>query len=527
MTFSRRTFLKGAVGTAVIPTLGGCLAATAGPFQHGVASGDPLHDRVILWTRITPQALVATAADYQWRIATDPDMRSLVAEGEGSTHAERDFTVKRDVAGLQPNTTYYYQFSHEGWRSEIGRTKTLPQGHIDHLRIGFTSCAWFTQGYFNVYRALAKRQDLDVILHLGDYIYEFGAFIQNPVLINRSHNPNHPIVTLQDYRTRHAQYKTDADLKEAHRQHPFITVWDDHESADNSYHDGANNHDPETQGDWETRRAAAIQAYFEWMPIRETGLDENDEQLVYRNFRFGNLLNLSMLDTRLVGRDKQAVIGDLVTINDPDRRLLGVTQEQWLFNQLSAAQQDNITWKVLGQQVMMGQLLAGAISLNMDQWDGYPAARQRLYDHIKQNGISNLCVLTGDIHSSWANDLQEDPFASSEILGVEFVTPAVTSFCIPVKPVADKLAAEVLKHSPHMHHVDLFHRGYVMLDITHERTQAEWHYVKSVDIPAKDYFAKAFVTQAGNPGLVEVFDVSAPKPSSPFAPVLGPLDKVI
>lgn len=527
MTVSRRTFIKGAVGTVVIPTLPGCLATTSGPFQHGVASGDPLSDRVILWTRLSPQLLPAISLDFDWRVATDANMTELVREGTGSSYAARDFTVKLDVDGLQPATTYYYQFSHAGWRSEIGRTKTLPLGQIEHLRIAFTSCSWFTQGYFNVYKAIAKRPDLDVVLHLGDYIYEYGALTQNPLLINRSHQPNHHIVTLQDYRTRHAQYKTDPDLKEAHRQHPFITVWDDHESADNSYHDGANNHDPETQGDWESRRAAAIQAYFEWMPIRETGLDENDDQLVYRNFRFGNLLNLTMLDTRLVGRDKQASLVDLTTINDPTRTLLGAQQEQWLFQQLSAAQQDNITWKVLGQQVMMGQLLAGTIAFNMDQWDGYPVARQRIYDHLKQNGISNFCVLTGDIHSSWANDLQEDPLAGSEILGVEFVTPAVTSFCIPVKPLADKLAQTVLQTMPHMHHVDLFHRGYVLMDITHERTQAEWHYVKSVDRPAGDYFARAFVTQAGNPGLVESFSETPAKASSVFAPVLSPLEKVI
>lgn len=527
MTFSRRTFIKGAVGTAVMPVLSGCLATTSGPFQHGVASGDPLTDRVILWTRITPQNLVAINAEYAWRIASDADMQSILLEGSGTTSSERDFTVKIDATGLQANTTYYYQFSHAGWRSDIGRTKTLPQGQIEHLRIAFTSCSWFTQGYFNVYRALAKRQDLDVILHLGDYIYEYGALTQNPLLINRTHSPNYHIVSLQDYRTRHAQYKTDADLKEAHRQHPFITVWDDHEAADNAYADGANNHDPETQGDWEARRSAAIQAYFEWMPIRETALDANEDQLVYRNFRFGNLLNLSMLDTRLLGRDKQASLGDLTTIADPDRTLLGETQEAWLFDQLNSAQQDNITWKMLGQQVMMGQLLAGTIVINTDQWDGYPTARQRLYDHIKQNGITNLCVLTGDIHSSWAIDLQEDPFTASAILGVEFVTPAVTSFCIPVKSLADQLAGELLQQSPHMHHVDLYHRGYVMLDITHERTQAEWHYVKSVNIPAGDYFARAFVTYAGNPGLVESFTASSAKAASAFAPSLGPLDKII
>lgn len=527
MSVSRRSLLKGAVGTAVLPALSGCLAANGGAFQHGVASGDPLSDRVIVWTRVTPQTLPALTLEVAWRIATDHHLLDVVQEGIATTQDARDFTVKLDISGLQPGTTYYYQFTHAGWHTDIGRTKTLPAGPTEHLRIAFTSCSWFTQGYFNVYNAIAKRPDLDVVLHLGDYIYEYGALTQNPLLINRSHQPNRHIVSLQDYRTRHAQYKTDPDLREAHRQHPFITVWDDHESADNAYQDGANNHHPDTQGDWATRRAAAIQAYFEWMPIRETGLDANADQLVYRNFRFGDLLNLTMLDTRLVGRDKQASIGDLTTIADPDRTLLGAQQEQWLFEQLSAAQQDNITWKMLGQQVMMGQLLLGTIALNMDQWDGYPVARQRIYDYLKQHDIKNFCVLTGDIHSSWANDLQEDPLASSPILGVEFVTPAVTSFSIPVKPVADKLAQAVLQTMPHMHHVDLYHRGYVLMDITHERTQAEWHYVKSVDFPAGDYFARAFITLAGDPGLKESPNPTPSKSSSPLAPALGPLERVV
>ncbi|MCG8668712.1 MAG: alkaline phosphatase D family protein [Pseudomonadales bacterium] len=521
MSLSRRSLFKAAAGGATlasVTSLQGCLGSIEGPFKHGVASGDPLADRVILWTRITSEELTTDPLAYEWWVAADSEMKEIVLQGSGSTGPERDYTVKLDVSGLEPNTTYYYQFAHGEWRSQIGRTKTLPMGSVEHVRLAFTSCSWYTAGYFNVYRTISEYQDIDAVLHLGDYIYEYGNDLVNPFLVNRLHSPAHHIVSLQDYRMRHAQYKTDPDLMEAHRQHPFITIWDDHESANNSYDNGAENHE-EDQGPWPVRRANAIRAYFEWMPIRETGLDHNQDQLVYRNFRFGDLLNLSMLDTRLVGRDKQAVPGDLITINDPTRSLLGDAQQAWLFDQMANAQADGVTWKVLGQQVMMAQLAAGYVSLNMDQWDGYPVARQQLFDFIKSEGIDNFCVLTGDIHSSWANDIQEDPFTNTEILGVEFVTPGVTSPSIPVKPVSDRLSAELVKNMPHMHHVDFFHKGHVLLDITKDHIQGEWYYAESVNKTADSFFAKAYRANVSGGGLSEVAEPSLGKSAAAFAPM--------
>ena len=530
MSLTRRSLFKAAAGTATlasVTSLQGCLGSIEGPFKHGVASGDPLSDRVILWTRITPEELTLAPLSYEWRVATDPNMETIVATGVSTTSSERDYTVKEDVTGLSPNTTYYYQFSHGDWRSQIGRTKTLPIGSIDHVRMAFTSCSWYTAGLFNVYRSIAEHQDIDVVLHLGDYIYEYGNdLIVNPLLVNRLHSPAHHTVTLQDYRMRHAQYKTDLDLMEAHRQHPFITIWDDHESANNSYNGGAENHHDD-QGSWPERRSAAIQAYFEWMPIRETGLDQNNDQLVYRNFRFGDLVNLSMLDTRLVGRDKQVIPGDLISINDPTRTLLGDSQESWLFDQLESAQESGVVWKVLGQQVMMAQFAAGYVALNMDQWDGYPVARQKIFDFIKEKGVDNFCVLTGDIHSSWANDLQEDPFTNTDILGVEFVTPGVTSPSIPVKPVSDALSSELVKNMPHMHHIDFFHKGHVLLDITKDHIQGEWYYAESVNKPAGSLFTKAYRANTGGGGLSEVTEPSAPKEAAPFAPELLVADRYI
>ena len=524
MGVTRRSFIKGAAGTAgvaSIPLLPGCAASSGNPFLHGVASGDPLIDGVILWTRITPYDAIGDVATidaypdvlaYRWVIAEDPQLQTIVLEGEGETTPQRDFTVKVDVAGLAPGTTYYYRFESQGWASDTGRTKTLPVGHVDHLRIAFTSCSNWEYGYFNAYGALAKRPDLDVVLHLGDYLYEYGNGNYASLKVDRLHEPAHEIVTLQDYRQRHAQYKTDEFLQEAHRQNPFITVWDDHESANDSYATGAENHTESTEGDWLVRRANAIQAYFEWMPIRENGVDRFGDQLIFRDFRFGDLIDLLMLDTRLYARTQPATIGDLSVLLDESHTLLGEEQEQWLFDKLSASKEDGISWRILGQQVMMAQLAAGAIGFNMDQWDGYPLCRDRLFSHLMDNDINNFVVLTGDIHSSWANDLAPNPFDTSRYdresgagaIGVEFVTPAVTSPGIDDYYLAFAASFALKNALPHMQMVDFFRRGYVLLDITHERIQAEWHWLHTINKKTKrTFFARAYETRSGDPALVK------------------------
>lgn len=548
MSVTRRSFLKGAAGAAGVaslPVLPGCVAEAADdPFLHGVASGDPLTDRVILWTRITPytaEGFQATpdeypaAINYRWVVAQDPYMTSIVLEGEGETSPDRDFTVKVDVAGLQPGTTYYYRFESQGWASDTGRTKTLPVGHVERLRIAFTSCSNWEGGFFNVYGAIAKRDDLDVVLHLGDYIYEYGTGGYGSNGANRQHEPAHEILTLADYRERHAQYKTDEYLREAHRQNAFITVWDDHESANDAYAEGAENHSEETEGNWFERRSAAVKAYFEWMPIREKGLDGYGDQLIYRDFRFGDLIDLMMLDTRLYSRSEQAVIGDVGTLLNPDHKLLGDEQEQWLFDKLTQSQVDGTSWRLLGQQVMMAQLAAGGIGFNMDQWDGYPACRERLFNHVIDNEIDNFVVLTGDIHSSWANDLAPQPFNVSQYdresgagaIGVEFVTPGVSSPGIEDYYLAFAASFALKNSLPHMKLVDFFHRGYVLMDITHERIQAEWHWVRSVrrktDI---GFFARAFQTWNGQPGLQRVDEKTQSRRDAPaLAPVLTAAEK--
>ena len=273
-------------------------------FAHGIASGDPTRDSVILWTRVN----TADARDTvraKWTVASDPGMKDIRRFGRVETNHRRDFTVKIDARGLRPAATYYYQFEAGGVKSPVGRTRTLPDKSVDRLRLAFASCANYPHGYFNAYARIAARDDLDFVLHLGDYIYEYklGDYADAALEGQRDVVPTQEIVTLADYRLRYALYRTDPDLQEVHRQHPFITVWDDHETANNSWRDGAENHNPdEGEGKWRVRRRGAVQAYNEYMPIRS---DSPSDDRIYRTFRFGDLADILMLDTRLHGRDQQ------------------------------------------------------------------------------------------------------------------------------------------------------------------------------------------------------------------------------
>jgi alkaline phosphatase D len=534
MSFNRRRFMQYLAGiTLASPHLGMSLTRAGlgpqlkqGPFQHGVASGDPLHDRVILWTRITPDERHDGVVPVQWQMATDPEMRSVVADGITHTSAERDFTVKLDPQGLQAGTTYYYRFKALGHHSPIGRTKTLPVDHVERLRIAFTSCANYPYGYFNVYGMIAQRHDLDVVLHLGDYIYEYAnGTYGDGTPYDRIPQPNKEIVTLDDYRQRFAQYRRDPDLQEAHRQHPFITVWDDHEVANDAWSGGAENHNPELgEGDWLDRRHAAVQAYYEWIPIRQ--VDANDPLRSYRRFRFGNLLDLIMLDTRLYGRDQQAANDQDPAIDDPARSLLGTAQEAWFLQQLSQSQADATRWRVVGQQVMFGQLLVGGDIFNVDQWDGYRASRQRVLQHLREGGIDNTVILTGDIHSSWAMDIAEDPYDARDYaaetgqgsLAVEFVTPAVTSPALEDPVQAAVTATYVEYGNPHMKFVELFKRGYVLLDIDHRRTQAEWYHAATITEPGNyvESLAAMFQTLDTSNHLIPADAPTTPHPQPPL-----------
>jgi len=536
MAISRRDFLSClAIAGGAAPAL--ALARPFAPFAadadrvvfaHGVASGDPLRDRVILWTRVTPRD-VARKLDVRWIIARDPALRHEVDSGKVHADAGSDFTVKVDVERLDPGETYYYRFHSEGAKSPIGRTRTLPHGRPERLRLAVASCSNYPFGFFNAYALIARRADLDAVLHLGDYLYEYrnGTFGDGAAIM-RVPQPDRETVSLADYRLRHATYKSDPDLQEAHRQHPFITVWDDHESANDAWKDGAENHQPETEGDWRLREARSIRAYNEWMPIRSR---EPGDARIFRRFRFGNLAELTMLDTRLFGRDRQAASpADTATINDPARQLLGERQERWLFRHLSDSQADGVRWRLVGQQVMMAQLSLdfGATIANPDQWDGYRPARERVFDHLREHRIRDLVVLAGDIHSSWGSDLTSNPFDFSSYdpatgtgaVGVEFIAPGVTSpFLFPDTPAGAAQAAAAAQQlraiSPHVKWIELFRRGYLLLDIDYERVQGEWYYLRSVrERNLNEDFGAAFFCAAGTHHLVQASGPSAPRADS-------------
>lgn len=330
-------------------------------FRHGVASGDPLADRVILWTRVTPREDTAGPIPVTVTVARDAAFLDPVARFETVADAQRDFCVKQDATGLQAGRWYYFRFSVGDQRSPVGRTRTLPAADrfVDRARFAVVSCANISHGYFSVYKTLAEHGDLDFVLHLGDYLYEYGIGEYGEVP-DRDPIPAHEMVTLQDYRRRHAQYKGDADLQAVHQQYPMIVIWDDHETANDSYQDGAENHQPLTEGDWSTRKNIARRVYFEWMPIREQSRE--DFATIYRRFRFGDLIDLNMLDTRLEGRDEPLSVPFDPARNDSERRLISDTQMQWLLEGLSAS---TAHWRFIGQQVMFAQLnIAEIPSLN-------------------------------------------------------------------------------------------------------------------------------------------------------------------
>lgn len=476
-------------------------------FSHGVASGDPLADGVILWTRLSPES--GDAVESFFEVALDPEFDMRVAADYLDSNPERDQTIKLDVAGLQPGTTYYYRFYALGRVSPIGRTRTAPAGGVDRVRFAVCSCSSLAHGYFHAYRRVAERPDLDLVVHLGDYIYEYGTGQYGEV---RDYEPPTEIVSLDDYRARYAQYRRDPDLQELHRQHPMVAVWDDHESANNAYRDGAENHDM-TEGDWEERKAAVFRAYAEWMPLREGA-----QAVIYRALPYGDLMHLIMLDTRLTGRDEQPDdLGDPELLDDPDRQLLGMEQEAWLTDELAGA---SAQWKIVGQQVVMAEVILGEGPFNQDQWDGYRAARGRFYDRAEASG--NVVVLTGDIHSSWAFDLAADPAGGYDpadgtgSVGVEFVAPAISSPGFPFNA-----AAALLATNPHLKWIDVDQRGYVLVDVDSERVQASWWFVEDVESTAggAEVLGAVWAVRDGTNFLVEE-DSPAEPPADP--PPLAP-----
>ncbi len=462
-------------------------------FSHGVASGDPLHDRVILWTRVTFAKPPTEAVEVFWEVAKDADFADRVAAGTTKTSAERDWTVKVDAEGLQAGTRYHYRFWLQGRSSDIGRTLTTPTGPSEKLRFAVCSCARYSSGYYIGYGAIAARDDIAAVLHLGDYIYESdggGGF--------RPNDPPHACATLQDYRLRYARQRTDGDLQVMHQRHPMIAVWDDHEVANNGYKSGATQfgHDEKTHGPWEKRKAAGMQAWHEWMPVR----DQADGR-IWRAFSYGDLLDLVMLDTRYWGRQRQETRDEKKKINAPARTLMGADQETWLAEQVTTGKG---RWVVVGQQVMCAPLKLGDLVLNPDQWDGYPASRKRMFDAFDSRKTKSAIVLAGDIHSSWANELVGDPkgytAGSNKAHGVEFVAPGITS-SFP-DSIPESVVETGVKSNPHIRWFELGSKGFIVLELTEKRAQADWYFYKDIKKKeTKPAFATALYVEHGKSAL--------------------------
>ncbi|MCU4441490.1 alkaline phosphatase D family protein [Acinetobacter pittii] len=516
---------------------------TQADFLHGVASGDPLQDKVILWTRLTPVDLNARLR-VTWEIATDDQFKQNLKTGTVQTNKTDDFTVKVDATGLQAGMTYYYRFRFGSKVSPVGQTKTLP---VTTNKVSFAvcSCSNYPAGYFYVYREMAK-QNVDVVIHLGDYIYEYGAdgyATEDAAKLGRTlpSDNNKEIIKLDDYRKRYALYRQDKDLQAVHQRHPFIVIWDDHELANDTWREGAENHQS-NEGPFLERKLAALQAYFEWMPIRP--VSSTDHLNIYRQFNFGSLVQLTMLDTRIIARDKQLEYKDYMIasgldaqkfqadLTDPKRTLMGYTQRGWLVDKLK---QSTATWNVIGQQVLMskmwipaellaslGQITSGGTSpdtlakmtaqitelvtlklrleqgdptltvqekarvttlvpYNLDAWDGYYAEREFLYDKLAEFN-KKIIVLAGDTHNAWTSYLYSQ---KGEYIGVELATSSVSSpglekyLSIPLTQLQQfEFAFTTLIDE--LAYCNLNQRGYLMVTLDDKQVLSDWIFVDSI-----------------------------------------------
>ncbi|ELU8560415.1 alkaline phosphatase D family protein [Vibrio parahaemolyticus] len=534
MSLSRRDFMKVVSSTAVATGLIGCGSddneSVAVSFEHGVASGDPTQTQVIIWTRVTT---AASYVDVSWQVASDMEFSNVVQSGVFTTDTGRDFTVKVDVQNLNANSQYYYRFMVGEMMSEVGQTQTLPEDGVEKASMAVVSCANYPAGYFHVYREILNQHEqspFDVVLHLGDYIYEYGAggyANEDAAALGREPSKGTECITLDDYRKRYAQYRQDADLQALHAKLPMIAVWDDHELANDTWKNGAENHQDD-EGSFIDRRAAAAAAWTEWLPVRENTFSN---MLIYRQFSFGNLVNLMMLDTRFVGRDKpldyfslsaptmEAIGGLVAQSRSADRELLGTEQLAWLMNEFNT---HDAKWNVLGQQVLMSRMelpssvmtamfqlftsteekkteallavntaitgyladpSADPISLpyNLDAWDGYYVEREKVYQLAKASSGNFVC-LAGDTHNAWASELKD---VSNNPIGVEFATSSVSSPGLEEYLALDPVAIAQMEYTlPHLvselQWADIKQRGFMRVTFTAEAAQSTWYLVSTI-----------------------------------------------
>jgi alkaline phosphatase/alkaline phosphatase D len=515
-------------------------------FTHGVACGDPTQDGLVIWTRAVGQD---ASARLIWQVAEDADFTRVIQSGATQAAQARDHTAKVDVGGLRPGHDYFYRFHSADAVSPVGRGRTLPQGGVERARLAVVSCSHYGFGYFNAYRAIAElEQPVDAVVHLGDYIYEYGVDGYGgpeSKALGREHDPAHEIVTLDDYRRRFAQYRADPDLQAAHARAAFITVWDDHETANNSWMGGSSAHDEATEGPWNRRRDAAIQAYFEWLPMRDPPFGR-PAYVLNRVYDFGDLLSLIAIETRLTGRTRapsasrdmifdaegrpDAARFEAEVLNRPERSMMGATQEAWLEQALTASVARGCAWQMLANQVIMARMRApdfmavmppdmleqamaqpGArrwlestklgLPINLDAWDGYPAARLRLYDAVKRSG-AHLAVLSGDSHMFWGNRLH-DPRDES-VVGVEFGAGSITSpggyETISPDPRIYEIAEQALvAKNADVRFAHVRDHGFLIVEATKTMLTCDYH--QMADIKARDSrwrrFARVTVDRSG------------------------------
>ncbi|HDM8233313.1 TPA: alkaline phosphatase D family protein [Vibrio campbellii] len=534
MSLSRRDFIKAVSSGAVATTLTACGSddkntVTDASFEHGVASGDPTQTQVIIWTRVTTEA---SYVDVSWQVSATEDFSSIEQSGTFATDTSRDFTVKVDVQNLNPNTQYYYRFMVGEASSIVGITQTLPEGSVDKASMAVVSCANYPAGYFNVYKEILEQHQkasFDVVLHLGDYIYEYGAggyASEDAAALGREPSKGTECITLDDYRKRYAQYRQDEDLQALHAALPMIAIWDDHELANDAWKEGAENHH-NSEGSFNDRRAAAAAAWTEWLPVRENTFSN---MLIYRQFAFGDLINLMMLDTRLVGRDQpldyfsldaptmEAIGGLVAQSRSTERELLGTEQLAWLMNAFN----QEAKWNVLGQQVLMSRMeLPSSVMLamfqlftatdeqkmdallavnnaiasyladpssdtvklpyNLDAWDGYYVERERVYEIVKASSGNFVC-LAGDTHNAWTSELKD---VSNNPVGVEFATSSVSSpgleEYLALEPVAIAQMEYTLPNLvSELQWTDIKQRGFMRVTFTPEKAESTWYMLSTI-----------------------------------------------
>lgn len=491
-------------------------------FGHGVASGDPLSDRVILWTRVGGAGVEVDRLPVSWALATDPGLLSVIASATTEATRDADFTVKVDVPGLEPARHYWYAFEALGERSATGRTKTLPAGDVDRLRFAQCSCAKYNAGFFNTYARIADRDDLDFVLHLGDYIYEAA---QNPPAsqtpgadIGRPMQPLNECITLQDYRTRYGQYHSDPDAVAMHARHPIIGTVDDHELADGAWRAGSTEHRPERDGPWEDRKAAALRARWEWTPTRMP--NPADPSRVFRSVRLGDLAELFLIDTRS-RRDEPA---RLPAAADPRRSQLGAEQRDWLLDGLTRS---TARWTLVGNgslfspvwregfpETVMPALLKlkliheDGLGFDPDQWEGYPAERLAIVEALARRP-GRTVILSGDVHAGVAAEVSATPMDDHEPVAVEFVTSSITSPNLddkmrwPPRTRSVPLEQELMRLWPHIHWLDFDSHGYIVVDVARDQVTAEWWAVDGVLAPAPgERRTAAFRVKHGRPRLL-------------------------